>query len=133
MPIDFCQLLDEAKVKTGSDYKTAAALSVTPQRVSDWRKGRQPVPVADVVLLAQLAGLEPEAWAARAIVEEYEGAKRESLQKALKKSLAVIGAGVIVSGCTVVDYLTRCIDRQVAVPLRYMGFYPIPHPQMQRG
>ncbi len=110
MTIDASQLLDAAKAKTGSDYKTAAELSVTPQRVSDWRKGRQPVPVGDVVLLAQLADLEPEAWGARAICDQYEGVKRERLQKALKKSLAVIGVAGTLSGCTDhVSYLIRCI------------------------
>jgi hypothetical protein len=119
------QLLDAAKAVTGSDYKTAKALEVTSQRLSDWRKERQPVPVADVVLLAEIAGLRPEEWAARAIVERYEGtAKGDKLYRALGKSSLAIGAAVASNGANAlqifsakggetiteaVSYFIRCI------------------------
>jgi len=98
MPLQVSQLLDEAKKVTGSDGKTAAELLVTAQRISDWRNGRQPMPAADVALAAQVAGLEPEAWLARATVESYSGEKAEKLKRALKKSLAAIGAALIACG-----------------------------------
>jgi hypothetical protein len=103
------QLIDESSRKCGSDYKLAQELGTSRQSVSDWRHGRKTCPAGDVALMAQIAGLEPEAWLARAVCDQYDGAKRERLQKALKKSLAVIGGGITVSGCTVVDYFTRCI------------------------
>jgi hypothetical protein len=99
MPLEITRLLDEAKKVTGSDGKTATELFVTAQRVSDWRKGRQPVPAADVAILADIAGLEAEAWLARAEVASYNGPKAERLRKALKKSLAAIGAVLLSIGC----------------------------------
>jgi len=108
------ELLDEAKKTTGSDYKTAQALQVTSQRISDWRKGRQRIPHGDVVLLAQIAGLEPEAWAARIICSHYEGDKLHRIESALKKSLALTGVGVIAFGSIAANdayaYFIRCIN-----------------------
>lgn len=120
MTTDTIELLDRAKKATGSDYKTAKALEVTPQRISDWRTGRQPVPVADVVLMAELAGLKTEEWAARAIVAQYQGtSKGDKLFKALGKALAATGAAIVSSGAdahrifsAVYDqsgYFIRCI------------------------
>jgi hypothetical protein len=120
------QLLDAAKDVTGSDYKTAKALEVSSQRISDWRKKRSPMPVADVVLLADLAGLRPGDWAARAIVEKFEGtAKGDKLYRALGKASLAIGAAVASSGANAlqifshkgaetiaeaVSYFIRCIE-----------------------
>lgn len=39
------ELLDRAKVHTGSDKATAAALEVSAQRLSDWRNGSRPMPI----------------------------------------------------------------------------------------
>lgn len=121
MTTDAIELLDRAKKATGSDYKTAKALEVTPQRVSDWRHERQPIPVADVVLMAELAGLQPEEWAARAIVSQYEGtSKGDKLFRALGKALAVTGVALVSSGANataifstvseVPGYFIRCIE-----------------------
>ena len=101
MPDIYAQLLDAAREVTGSDYKTAKALEITSQRISDWRKGRSPMPVADVVLLADLAGLRADEWAARAIVEKYEGtAKGDKLYRALGKASLAIGAAIASSGAS---------------------------------
>jgi len=104
------ELLDRAKEKTGSDYQTAKRLEVTPQRISDWRKGRQRIPHGEVVLLAQIAGLEPEAWAARIICSHYEGDKLQRIESALKKSLGAIGAVLIAFGYPGgIEHFIRCI------------------------
>jgi len=116
------ELLDHAKERTGSDYKTAQALEVTPQRINDWRKGRQRIPHGEVVLLAQLAGLEPEAWAARIICSHYKGEKLQRIESALKKSLAAIGAVTIACGYAgAADYFIRCINDQQGAPLWQLG------------
>ncbi|WP_293003969.1 hypothetical protein [Nevskia sp.] len=50
------QALDRAKAKTGSDGKTAQLLHTTPQRISDYRKGRRPMGPAQAARLAYFLG-----------------------------------------------------------------------------
>lgn len=114
-------LLDKAKAKTGSDYKTAHELGVSTGNLSDWRAGRTPMPAADVVLTAQLSGLDAVEWGSRAIAAQHEGTpKGAKLQKALKKALPAIGAVIVSSGASAatitaaltkagLGYLIRCI------------------------
>jgi|GEM_PF-6852515 len=89
------ELLDAAKEKTGSDYKTAKLLGITPQKVCDWRsdrpKGRaQP---EDHALVAELAGLDPEDALVRAIIEKHaDTPKGERLLSALGKGWRQTGA-----------------------------------------
>ena len=117
------QLLDAAKAVTGSDYKTAKALEITTQQISNWRNKRASLPVADVVLLADLAGLKAEEWAARAIVQKYEGTpKGDKLFRALGKVLVATGGAVASFGANahqifgpdgngnIVSYFIRCIE-----------------------
>jgi predicted transcriptional regulator len=83
------QLLDKASAAAGSDYKLAQMLEVNRSAVSDWRHSRKTCPVADVALMAEIAGLKPEEWIARAVVKQYEGsAKGDKLYRALGKFLA---------------------------------------------
>lgn len=116
------QLIDQAKAKAGSDYKLAKMLEVSRQTVSNWRHGHKACPVADQVLMAEIAGLEPEAWAARAVVAQYEGtSKGDKLFRALGKACLVTGAAIASSGAiahqifSTVDlsgtasYFIRCI------------------------
>jgi hypothetical protein len=116
------QLLNAASAAAGSDYKLAQMLETSRQSVSDWRAGRKTCPVADVALMAQIAGLVPEEWAARHIVFQHEGsAKGDKLYRALGKLLAATGAAIASNGAaghpifsleTVsagVAYFTRCI------------------------
>jgi hypothetical protein len=92
-------LLDAAKKATGSDYKTAQQIHVSRTTVSDWRNRGKPMPPGDVTLLAQLAGLDPEAWTLRAVASHYNGtAKGEKIRNALKKALAATGAAVVSNG-----------------------------------
>jgi hypothetical protein len=108
------QLIDLASKATGSDYKLAAELGVTRQNVSNWRHAKTPCPVGDQALMAQLAGMDPEAWTARAVVAQYEGTpKGEKLAVALGKALLATGAVIASSGANAahnaVGYLIRCI------------------------
>jgi hypothetical protein len=114
-------LLDKAKLASGSDYKTAQKIGATRFNLSDWRNGRRPIPVADVVLTAQLAGLDAVEWGSRAIAAQHEGtAKGMKLQAALKKAFVLTGAALVTSGASAaaittttakvgLAYFIRCI------------------------
>jgi hypothetical protein len=113
------QLIDQASAKAGSDYKLAKMIDVSRGNVSDWRAGTRKCPVADVVLMAEIAGLESDKWAARALVKQYEGTpKGDMLYRALGKALLVTGAAIASSGASAtvifstvnpVGYFIRCI------------------------
>ena len=51
------ELLDRAKKVTGSDTATADALGVTRQRLSDYRHGRELLPVRKHLALCRIAVL----------------------------------------------------------------------------
>jgi hypothetical protein len=115
------RLLNEAKEITGSDYKTAQALKVPRNALSQWRKGVRSCSPADVALLAELTGYDASAWVARAVVTHYEGTEKGALlSKALKKALVATGAVIVTSGTKAaailsvsanegLSYFIRCI------------------------
>ena len=112
------QLIDKASNATGSDYKLATELGVTRFTVSNWRAGRKTCPAGDVALMAQLAGMDPEAWTARAVVAQYEGTpKGEKLAVALGKALLATGAVIASSGAAAYEYFIRCIDWLSYLPI----------------
>lgn len=93
------ELLDAAKATTGSDYKTAQVLGITRQRLYAWRKGDQNPQPEDHALVAQIAGRDPMAAMARAVLEKHgDSPKGERLRSALGKSLQAIGGLVITLG-----------------------------------
>jgi len=112
------QLIDLASKVAGSDYKLAQELNTSRQSVSDWKHGRKTCPAGDVALMAEMAGMDPEAWLARATVAQYAGTpKGEKLAVVLGKALLATGAAVVSSGASaataMVDaygYLIRCIE-----------------------
>lgn len=115
------ELIDRASKKAGSDYKLAKTLKVGRATVSQWKSGKRTCPVGDVVLMAELAGLESEKWAARAIVAQYEGTpKGDMLYRALGKALLATGVALVSSGANAmpifsiaekgVVYFIRCIE-----------------------
>lgn len=79
-------LLDAAREKTGSDYKTAKLLGITPQQISDWRHEREkgrPQP-EDYALIAAVAGLDAEEALIRAVLAKHANKpKGERLLSAL--------------------------------------------------
>lgn len=92
-------LLDKAKEITSSDYKTAKALGVTSQTLSDWRHGRRPVPPEDIALLAAVAGMDPTTWLVRGILEKHAGTKKgERLANVLGKASRAIGEAIALNG-----------------------------------
>jgi len=125
------QLIDQASEKAGSDYKLAKMLEVPRQNLSAWKHGRKTCPVADQVLMAELAGFKAEEWAARALVAQYEGtSKGDKLFRALGKTLAPIGAALASFGANarpifshdengLLAYLIRCIEMLTLKTVRY--------------
>jgi hypothetical protein len=55
--MDIAELLDRAKKATGSDSETALTLGVTRQRLSDYRHGRELLPVRKHIALCRIAKL----------------------------------------------------------------------------
>ncbi len=119
-PIYLDELMDRAKKETGNDSKLAEYLGVSRQTVSDWRHDRKPCPPADQALLAFVAGLNADDWAARALIQQHEGTEKgEHLKQALKKALLATTAAVSTSGASAAQgiketadsvlYLIRCI------------------------
>lgn len=124
----FGQLIDAASNAAGNDSQLAKLLEVSRGNIADWRAGRRGCPVADVALMAEIAGLKPEEWTARALVAQYEGtSKGDKLFRALGKALAVTGAAVVSGGASAhqifshsagaaktvseaVSYFIRCIE-----------------------
>jgi len=128
MPFDLQMignLLDAAKAMTESDYATAALIHTNRQTLSHWRHGKAKMPVADVVLVAKLAGLDPVEWGSRAIQAAYEGTEKgKAIAEALKKAPEATGED---PGSTEREpgYFIRCIKslvfllRQRPIPLRF--------------
>lgn len=94
-------LIDAASRIAGNDAKLAAALGQHRSKVSDWRKARQPCPPEMQVLMAALAGFDPQATAARALVEKHEGTPLgDQLMRALGKGSRAIGAALGFAGAS---------------------------------
>jgi hypothetical protein len=110
------ELINRAAKKAGSDAALARELEVSRSRIGDWRHGRTTCPPADVALMAAVAGLDAEAWAARAVISQHEGtAKGVKLEAALKKAFVATGAALVSFGATAAEnvaYFIRCIDCQ---------------------
>lgn len=86
-------LMDKAAAIAGSDYKLAQLLGTGRQSVSNWRHGVVPCPVEVQALMAHIAGLDPVAELARAVVRKHEGTtKGDLLMKALGKASRLTGA-----------------------------------------
>jgi hypothetical protein len=112
-------LLDKAKAKSGSDYKTAQELGVPRMNLSAWRRGKKHMPAADVALAAHLAGLDAVEWASRAIAADHEGtAKGMKLQAALKKALVLTGAALVTSGASAAAITTTAAKVGLAYFIR---------------
>lgn len=115
------ELIERASKAAGSDAALARQLELSRSAISDWRKGRKPCPPADVALMASLAGLDAEAWGARAMIAQHEGTtKGAKLEEALKKALLATGAVMLSSSAhaapainavqNLFEYFIRCIN-----------------------
>jgi hypothetical protein len=117
------ELIDRASKQAGSDYKLAQMLQTTRQTVSNWRHGRKTCPAGDVALMADLAGMDGEAWACRALVAQYQGTpKGDAIARVLGKALIATGAVIVSSGASAatmlgesVGHFIRCIRSKVVI------------------
>ncbi len=92
-------LIDKAASVAGSDYKLAQALGTGRQTISNWRHGQAPCPVEMQALMAHVAGLDPIAELARAVVRKHEGTARgDMLMRALGKASLATGAVLATAG-----------------------------------
>jgi DNA-binding transcriptional regulator YdaS (Cro superfamily) len=114
------QLIDRASEAAGSDYRLAQQIHVSRQTVSDWRKGRKPCPVADIALIADVAGLDAKEWVRRAIVQQHEGTpKGARLAQVLVKIALATGGAAVTSGASAAQTgaselwtcFIRCIEK----------------------
>lgn len=107
------ELINRASRKAGSDAALAREIEVGRSLISDWRAGRKPCSPEDQALMAALAGLEAEAWGARAMIAKHAGTtKGAKLEAALKKAFVATGAALVSSGVIAADhvaYFIRCI------------------------
>lgn len=118
-------LIDAAAKRAGSDYKLAQQLGQTRQRISNWRHGAQTCPPEDQALMAAVAGFDPMAQLARAVVAKHEGkAKGDLLMKVLGKGLAATGGMVVSAGASAMEIyswtihsglLSRVVDHALAL------------------
>lgn len=77
-----------------------------------------PCPPADVALMADIAGLDAEAWTARAVIAQHEGTEKgEALKAALKKAFAVTGAAAGFCGTCLVA-INMVADRLYTMYIR---------------
>ena len=103
-------LIDKAAAIAGSDYKLAQNLGVPRQHLSNWRTGVRACPIGEIVLMADIAGLQPDEWLAREIANKHEGTRKgERLTEALKKAWPAIGEALATSGKSAL-MLTVCLE-----------------------
>lgn len=122
-PDYFDTLLQKASERAGSDYRLAAMIHTSRHTVSDWKAGRKTCPAADQALMAHIAGMDAEPWAARALIAQHEGTEKgELLKQALKKALVATGVALATFGSSAqaatlesMSYFIRCIFSSRAV------------------
>lgn len=126
-PDQFTQLINLASAAAGNDLKLAALLGQHRSTISQWRSGAKTIPAGDIALMAELSGLDPIAWGARAIAAGYEGtAKGEKIAKVLGQALAATGAAIGSASASAGELMQfiRCVNSKVE---------PYPNDRRKRG
>jgi YdaS antitoxin of YdaST toxin-antitoxin system len=87
--MDAKTLIDAAAKNLGGKAALAREIGVSPQKVSAWYAGRDPLPIDTRAFLAELAGRSAVSELATAAIERAKGKPfAERLATALKKSVA---------------------------------------------
>ena len=73
------KLIDQASANCGSDYKLALTIHASRSNLSAWRAGTRSVPVGDLALMAELAGLDAVAITNKAILDLYVNTPKADL------------------------------------------------------
>ncbi|BEP55064.1 hypothetical protein GmRootV118_23080 [Variovorax sp. V118] len=119
---DLILLMDKASAIAGSDYKLAQMLGTGRASVSNWRNGVVPCPVEIQALMAHIAGLDPVAELARAVVRKHEGSKKgDLLMKALGKASRLTGAVAGFVGAVALAISSLVPTRTEAAPDLQLG------------
>lgn len=63
-------LITQAATRTGDQKHLATALGVTPQRITEWKNGHRPCPLATQARIAELAGEDPKEWVWQAVCRQ---------------------------------------------------------------
>lgn len=101
------ELIERAAAAAGTRYKLAQMLNVPTSSVYAWEKGK-PCPPGDIALMADIAGLDAQAWLVRATLEKYEGTpKGDQLARVLGKCLLATGAALVSSGASAAQICSR--------------------------
>lgn len=111
------ELIERAAQAAGTRYKLAQMLDVPASSVYAWEKGK-PCPPGDIALMADIAGLDAQAWLVRATLEKYEGtSKGDQLARVLGKALVATGAVIASSGANAAaifsarsDLVASCLE-----------------------
>lgn len=118
------ELINRASKAAGSDAALARHLEQPRQAISDWRGNRKKCPAGDVALMAELAGLDADAWVARAVVSQYEGTtKGAKLEAALKKALVLTGVALASSSVQAAPAISAIADTLANLPLVLYTMY----------
>ena len=118
------ELIDRASKEAGSDTKLGGLLEVSKQTVSDWRHDRKTCSPEDQALMAALAGLDAEAWGARAMIAKHAGTtKGAKLEAALKKALLATGAAMLSSSVHAAPVISVLADTLSNLPLVLYTMY----------
>ncbi|SFA98591.1 hypothetical protein SAMN04515620_1112 [Collimonas sp. OK607] len=112
-------LIDAAKQQQGltSDYKLAQALGITTGRISDLQSGRRPADEAEIMMLADMAKIEPHvAFAAVHKDKEKNPAKRAYWER-ISLQFAVAGVATIAVAVEKISgnfesLISRCTPRR---------------------
>lgn len=118
-------LIDNATKTTGTRYKLAKAMGLTPSNIYDWEEGRKTCSPGDRARLAGFANEDAVQELVRATLETAKGSiRREQLQQILGKSLRATGAVAVsvlpslISLAYGVNYFIRCIVVLTSSPQR---------------
>lgn len=92
-------LIDKAAKIAGNYSALARMLGVSPQAVTNWRRGDKACPMEDLALMASMVGVDPLAELGRALVRKNEGTpKGDKLMRALGKTSLATGAVIASAG-----------------------------------
>ena len=118
------ELIDRASAAAGSDAALARELDIGRSLVSDWRKGSKSCSPADQTLMAAMAGLDADAWAARAVIEQHRGtAKGAKLEAVLKKALVLTGVALASSSAQAAPAISAIAETLANLPLVLYTMY----------
>lgn len=103
--MDIAELIERAKDATGSQLAVAEKIGRPHSRISDWKAGRRKPDAADIMLLAEVAGVP--VFETLAEVEMELDTERSSVwQRALGNLRAAGVAATVLLGATAVASLT---------------------------